>query len=148
MESIFNCEPSGLRQRLPPHLKAPLPIASEVSMGLLGDIQNRGSIVFCDRFFDATGNQIQDMQVARDPLPETVLMANAMNTSSALSDLLRQGDISRLLNQELKERKPLKKSVESQPKVFSSSSTKTDTRSVFDGQCLTARLRCLWSQRL
>jgi hypothetical protein len=52
------------------------------------------------------------MQVARDPLPATVLMANAMNTSPALSDLLRQGDIPRLLNQELKERKPLKKSVE------------------------------------
>jgi hypothetical protein len=133
MESIFNCEPSGLRCKLPPHLKAPLPIASELSAGLLGDLQNRGSIVFCDHFFDAAGNQMQDMQVARDPLPATALMANAMNTSDALSDLLRQGNIPRLLNQELKERKPLKKSVESQPKVFSSSSLKTEARSAFGG---------------
>jgi hypothetical protein len=72
----------------------------------LQDLQNRGSIVFCDRFFDAKkGNQIQDMQVARDPLPATVLMVNVMNTSAALSELLRHGDMPRLLNQELKERK-------------------------------------------
>jgi hypothetical protein len=96
MESIFSCEPSELRQRLPSRLKAPLPIASDESAGLLGDLQNRRSIVFCDRFFDATGNQIQDMQVARDPLLATVLMANAMNTSPALSDVLRQGGIPRL----------------------------------------------------
>jgi hypothetical protein len=37
------------------------------------------------------------------------------------------------LNRELKERKPLKKSVETQPKVFSSSSVKAEARSVFDG---------------
>jgi hypothetical protein len=64
------------------------------------------------------------MQVARDPFPETV-----MNTSPALSDLLRQGDIPRLLNQELKERKQPKKAVEPLPKVVSSSSTKTTARS-------------------
>jgi hypothetical protein len=33
VESLFHCEPSRLRNRLPPHL------------------QNRGSIVFCDRFY-------------------------------------------------------------------------------------------------
>jgi hypothetical protein len=109
METIFNCEPSGLRKNLPPHLKAPLPIASERSSGLSTDLQNRGAIVFCDRFFDANGNQVQDMQVAPDPYPATVLMANAMNTSAALTDLLRQGDIPRLLNQELKNYKPAQK---------------------------------------
>ena len=71
--------------------------------GLLDDLQNRGSVVHVDRFFDAKGNQIQDVQVARDPFPATVLMVNAMNTSAELSDLLRRGDIPRLLNQELKE---------------------------------------------
>ncbi len=50
-----------------------------------------------------------------------------------LSDLLRQGDIPRLLNQELKERKPPKRSVESLPKVSSSSSAKTNPWSGFDG---------------
>jgi hypothetical protein len=75
----------------------------------LTDLQNRGAIVFCDRFFDANGNQVQDMQVAPDPYPATVLMANAMNTSAALTDLLRQGDIPRLLNQELKNYKPVQK---------------------------------------
>ncbi len=79
METIFNCESSGLRKNLPPHLKAPLPIASERSRGLLSDLQNRGAIVFCDRFFDANGNQVQDMQVAPEPFPATVLMVNAMN---------------------------------------------------------------------
>ncbi len=49
------------------------------------------------------------MQVAPDPYPATVLMANAMNTSAALTDLLRQGDIPRLLNQELKNYKPVQK---------------------------------------
>jgi hypothetical protein len=48
------------------------------------------------------------MQLARDPLPTTVLMVNAMNTSAELSELLRQGDIPRLLKQELKERMPAK----------------------------------------
>jgi hypothetical protein len=57
----------------------------------LTDLQNREAIVFCDRFFDANGNQVQDMQVAPDLYPATVLMANAMNTSVALTDLLRQG---------------------------------------------------------
>ena len=52
------------------------------------------------------------MQVSCDHLPATVLMANAMNTSKELDDLLSQGDIPRLLiNQELKERKPFKQSV-------------------------------------
>ncbi len=97
LEVLFGCEPSELRARLPSCLKTPHPIASSDSSGLLKDLQNRGSIVFCDRFFDAKGNQIQDMQVARDPLPATVLMANAMNTSAALSELLRHGDIPRLL---------------------------------------------------
>jgi hypothetical protein len=105
LEVLFGCEPSELRERIPPHRKNPRPIASSDSAGLLQDLQNRGSIVFCDRFFDAKGNQIQDMQVAKDPLPATVLMVNAMNTSDALSDLLRQGDMPRLLNQELRERK-------------------------------------------
>jgi hypothetical protein len=36
-------------------------------------------------------------------------MANTMNTSAALTDLLRQGDIPRLLNQELKNHKPVPK---------------------------------------
>jgi hypothetical protein len=109
MEAIFNCEPSGSRKNLPPHLKAPLPIVSERSSGLLTDLQNRGAIVFCDRFFDANGNQVQDMQVAPDPDPATELMANAMNTNTALTDLLRQGDIPRLLNQELKNYQPAQK---------------------------------------
>jgi hypothetical protein len=128
---LFGCEPTELRERLPPRLKAPRPIASSDSAGLLEDLQYRGSIVFCDRFFDAKGNQIQDMQVARDPLPAMVLMVNAMNTSPVLSDLLRHGDIPRLLNQELKERKQPKKAVESLPKVVSFSSTKTTKRSEF-----------------
>jgi hypothetical protein len=98
METIFNCEPSGLRKNLPLHLKAPLPIASERSKGLLSDLQNRGAIVFCDRFFDAIRNQVQDMQVAPDSLKATVLMVNAMNTNAALSELLHQGDIPGLLN--------------------------------------------------
>jgi hypothetical protein len=71
------------------------------------------------------------MQVARDPLPATVLMANAMNTSAALSDLLRQGDIPRLLNQGLKERKQHKKAAEPPPKVVVSSSVKTAARPGF-----------------
>jgi hypothetical protein len=71
------------------------------------------------------------MQVARDPLPATVLMANAMNTSAALSNLLRQGGIPRLLNQELKERKQPKKAAELPPKVVASSSVKTATRPGF-----------------
>jgi hypothetical protein len=77
---LINFEPSGLRKNLPPHLKAPLPIASERSRGLFSDLQNRGAIVFCNRFFDANGNQVQDMQVAPDPFPATVLMVNAMNS--------------------------------------------------------------------
>jgi hypothetical protein len=141
METIFNCEPSGLRKNLPPHLKAPLPIASERSRGLLSDLQNRGAIVFCDRFFDANGNQVQDMQVAPEPFPATVLMVKAMNTSAALSDLLRQGDIPRLLNQELMNRKPAQRNddnrssvdssslrVESRKTTDSSSSSKTEPR--------------------
>ncbi len=103
---------------LPPHLRAPLPIASHDTTGLLDDLQHRESIVYVDRFFDAKGNQIQDTQVARDPLPATVLMVNAMNTSSELAELLRKGDIPRLLNQELKERTPVRNPVDSQPQSF------------------------------
>jgi hypothetical protein len=89
VESLFHCEPSRLRNRLPPHLKAPIPIASDQTAGQLDDLQNRGSIVYVDRFFDAKGDQIQDTQVARDPLPSTVLMVNAMNTSLELSALIK-----------------------------------------------------------
>ncbi len=85
----------------------------------MSDLQNRGAIVFCDRFFDSNGNQVQDMQVAPDPFPATVLMVNAMNTNAALTDLLRQGDIPRLLNQELKKRKPAQKNDDSRSNVDS-----------------------------
>ena len=128
VESIFHCEPSWLRKGLPPHLKAPIPIAHEQVTGLLDDLQNRGSIVHVDRFFDAKGNQIQDVQVARDPLPATVLMVNAMNTSAELSDLLRRGDIPRLLNQELKERMPAKNPFDFQPQSSSSGSIRIEKR--------------------
>jgi hypothetical protein len=121
VETIFNCEPSGLRKNLPPHLKAPLPITSERSRGLLSDLQNRGAIVFCDHFFDANGNQVKDLQVAPDPFPATVLMVNAMNTNMALTDLLRQGVIPRLLNQEFKNRKPAQKKDDNRSNVDSSS---------------------------
>ena len=100
IEAIFRCEPSGLRKNLPPYLKAPLPIASDQNEGLVDDLQQRGSIIFCDRFFDAaTGNQIQDMHVSSDALPATVLMTNAMNSNAVLDELLRQGEIPRLLNE-------------------------------------------------
>ncbi len=69
------------------------------------------------------------MQMARDPLPATVLMVNAMNTSVELSELLRQGDIPRLLHQELKERMPAKKPFEVQPQSSSSSVIKIERRS-------------------
>ena len=128
VESIFHYEPSWLRKGLPPHLKAPIPIAHERVTGLLDDLQNRGSIVHVDRFFDAKGNQIQDVQVARDPLPATVLMVNAMNTSAELSDLLRRGDIPRLLNQELKERMPAKNTFDFQPQSSSSGSIQIEKR--------------------
>jgi hypothetical protein len=132
MEAIFDCEPSGLRKNLPPHLKSPLPIASERSKGLLNDLQSRGSIVFCDRFFDANGSQVQDMQVAPDPFPATVLMVNAMNTNAALSDLLRQGDIPRLLNQELKNRKPAQRVDDNRSSAGSSSSSRIEPRKTAD----------------
>jgi hypothetical protein len=112
IETIFRCELSGLRNNLPQYLKAPVPIASNLTMGLMDDLQTRDAIVFRDRFFDSKGHQIQDMQVSRDRLPATVLMANTMNASKELDDLLSQGDIPRLLSQELKKRKPLKHSVE------------------------------------
>ncbi len=130
---VGDCEPSELQKRLSPHLKAPLPIALERLEGLLNDLQNRGAIVFCDRFFDANGNQVQDMQVARDPLSATVLMVNAMNNiNEALSDLLRQGDIPRLLNQELKNHRPKQKSGDDRPNVDSSSSVKIEPRPARD----------------
>jgi hypothetical protein len=40
-----------------------------------------------------------------------------MNTSKSLDDLSRQGEIPRLLNQELKERKILQKGAEALPKM-------------------------------
>ena len=129
VESIFHGEPSWLRNSLPPQLKAPIPIASDQTAGLLDDHLSRGSIVYVDRFFDSKGNQIQDMQVARDPLPATVLMANAMNTSAELSDLLQRGDIPRLLNQELKEYMPVKSPFDFQSQSSSSGSIKIEDRS-------------------
>ncbi len=66
--------------------------------------------------------------MARDPLPATVLLVNAMNTSVELAELLRQDDIPRLLNQELKERMPVRNPVESQPQSFSSSAIKIEKR--------------------
>ncbi len=136
METIFDCELSGLRKNLSPHLKAPLPIASERSKGLLSDLQNRVAIVFCDRFFDANGNQVQDMQVAPDPFPATVLMVNAMNTNEALTDLLRQGDIPRLLNQELKNRKPAQKNDNSRSNVDSSFFLRIEPRKTADSSSI------------
>jgi hypothetical protein len=129
VESLFRCESSRLRDSLPPHLKAPIPIASDQAAGLLDDRLSRGFIVYVDRFFDSKGNQIQDMQVARDPLPATVLMVNAMNTSAELSELLRCGDIPRLLNRDLGERMPVKSPLEFQPQSSSSSSIKIERRS-------------------
>jgi hypothetical protein len=56
-----------------------------------------------------------------------------MNTSVELSELLRRGDIPRLLNQEFKkERKPLKKPFEVQPQSSSSSVIKIEKRSGLD----------------
>jgi hypothetical protein len=73
------------------------------------------------------------MQVSLDHLPVTVLMTNAMNTSKVLDELLCQGEIPRLLNQELKERKPPKQSVEPHhPKLPSSSSKEVDAQTPFD----------------
>ncbi len=55
-------------------------------------------------------------------------MVNAMNTSAELAELLRKGDIPRLLNQELKERMPIRNPFESQPQSSSSSSMKIEKR--------------------
>jgi hypothetical protein len=46
IETIFHCEPSGLRDNLPSFLKAPVAIASDRTAGLLDGLQNRGAIVF------------------------------------------------------------------------------------------------------
>jgi len=130
IEAIFRCEPSGLRNNLPDYLRAPLPIASDQNEGLIDDLQHRGSIVFCDRFFDATtGNQIQDLHVSSDALPATVLMANAMNSNAILDDLLRQGDIPRLLNEKIREVKNPKKErdVPPAPSVSSGNAPKAPT---------------------
>jgi hypothetical protein len=86
----------------------------------------------CDRFFDANGNQVQDMQVAPEPFPATVLMVNAMNTSAALSDLLRQGDIPRLLNQELRNRKPAQRNDDNRSSMDSSSFLRIGSRKTTD----------------
>jgi hypothetical protein len=103
----------------------------------MDDLQKRGAIVFCDRFFDAaTGNQIQDMHVSSDALPATMLMANAMNSDAVLDDLLRQGDIPRLLNEKLRELKNPKKDREAPPVPSSSGNvpkTPTVSRSIPDG---------------
>ncbi len=56
-------------------------------------------------------------------------MVNAMNTSAELAELLRKGNIPRLINQELKERTPVRNSFESQLQSFSSSTIKTEKRS-------------------
>jgi hypothetical protein len=116
----------------------PLPIASDHHEGLVDDLQKRGAIIYVDRFFDAaTGNQIQDMHVSSDALPATVLMANAMNSNAVLDDLLRQGDIPRLLNEKLRELKNPKKDREAPPvpSVSSGNLPKTPTvsRSLPDG---------------
>jgi hypothetical protein len=55
-------------------------------------------------------------------------MVNAMNTNAALSDLLRQGDIPRLLNQELQNRKPAQKNEDSRWNMDSSSSLRKEPR--------------------
>jgi hypothetical protein len=124
METIFNAFRSELWKLLPLHLKAPLPIALERSAGLLNDLQNQEAIVFCD--------QVQVMQVTRDPLAATEFMVNAMNTGEALSDLLRQDDIPRLLNKELKNRKPAHKAGDGRPTVDPSSSVKIEPRPARD----------------
>jgi hypothetical protein len=72
------------------------------------------------------------MQVAPDPFPAAVLMVNAMNNNAALSDLLRQGDIPRLLDQELKNRKPAQKNDDNRSNVDSSSSLRIETRKTGD----------------
>jgi hypothetical protein len=51
-----------------------------------------------------------------------------MNTSIELVELLRQGDIPRLLNQEFKERMPVKNPFENQPQSSSSSTIKIEKR--------------------
>ena len=56
-------------------------------------------------------------------------MVNAMHTSVESSELLRQGDIPRLLNQELKERMPVKNPFEVQPQSSSSTTIKVEKRS-------------------
>jgi hypothetical protein len=58
-------------------------------------------------------------------------MVNAMNASPVLAGLLRQGEIPRLLNQELRERKQPQKAAEPPPKVVESSSVKTTARPGF-----------------
>ncbi len=70
------------------------------------------------------------MQVAPDPFPATVLMVNAMNTNAVLTDLLHQGDIPRLLNQELKNRKPAQKNDDSRSNVDSYSSSRREPRKI------------------
>jgi hypothetical protein len=47
-----------------------------------------GSHSFCGRFFDANGIQVQDMQVAPDPLPATVLIVRSVGTVSRYSYVL------------------------------------------------------------
>ncbi len=72
------------------------------------------------------------MQVALDPFPATVLMVNAMNTNVALSNLLRQGDIPSLLNQELKNRKPAQRAEDNRSSAGFSSSLRIEPRKTAD----------------
>jgi hypothetical protein len=128
IEAIFRCEPSGLRKNLPSYLKTPLPSASDQNKRLIDDLQQGGSIIFCDRFFvAATGKQIQDMHMSSDALPATVLMTNAMNSNAVLDELLRQGDIPRLLNEKIREVKNPKKdrNAPPAPSVSSGNAPKT-----------------------
>ncbi len=65
--------------------------------------------------------------MSSDALPATVLMTNAMNSNAVLDDLLRQGDIPRLLNEKIREVKNPKKDrdVPSAPSVSSGNASKT-----------------------
>jgi hypothetical protein len=69
------------------------------------------------------------MHVSSDALPATVLMTNAMNSNAVLDELLRQGDIPRLLNEKIREVKNPKKNrdVPPVPSVSSGNAPKTPT---------------------
>ncbi len=75
--------------------------------------------------------------MSSDALPATVLMNNAMKSNAVLDDLLRQGDIPRLLDEKLKELKNPKRDrdVSPVPSVSSGNEPKTPTvsRAIPDG---------------